>query len=160
MSRVWPLVILAVSLGGCVSDRQKDALADKPKHVRNATLFSDMSALPLKTAELHFRNEDYGLAEQHYRRAVEMNPNNQQAWIGLAACYDRLRRFDLAARAYGVIIKQFGYSVTIHNNYGYHHYLKGDWKKARKHFEAAYDLDPENPHIMNNLKLINRPKPS
>ena len=158
VSRVWPLVILAVSLGGCVSDRQTDAFNEQPKKVRKASLFADMSAEPLKKAELYYRNEDYGLAEQNFRLAVEANPRNQRAWIGLAASYDRLRRFDLAERAYGVIIKQFGYSVRVHNNLGYHYYLRGDWKKARKQFEAAYDLEPNNPLILNNLKLINRPR--
>jgi hypothetical protein len=40
------------------------------------------------------------LAEQHYRRAVEATHQNGSAWIGPAASYDRLGRFDLADFAY------------------------------------------------------------
>src|SRR3954462_9357011 len=47
----------------------------------------------------HFIAGDYGLAEQAYRRAVEVTPQNGQAWLGLASSYDRIGRYDLAARA-------------------------------------------------------------
>jgi Flp pilus assembly protein TadD len=43
------------------------------------------------------RASNYGLAEKHFRRAVETHPRDAEG-IGLAASYDRLRRFDLAAR--------------------------------------------------------------
>jgi tetratricopeptide (TPR) repeat protein len=40
----------------------------------------------------HLLRGNYGLAEQHYRRAVEATHQNGSAWIGLAAAYDRLGR--------------------------------------------------------------------
>jgi Flp pilus assembly protein TadD len=54
----------------------------------------------------HLVRGDYGLAEQYYRRAVEATRQNGSAWIGLAAAYDRLGRFDLADLAYWHAIRQ------------------------------------------------------
>jgi tetratricopeptide (TPR) repeat protein len=49
---------------------------------------------------VHLTPGNYGLAERYYRRAVEATHQNDSAWIGLAASYDRLGRFDLADLAY------------------------------------------------------------
>src|SRR5262249_58909405 len=46
----------------------------------------------------YFRDGKFSLAERHFRRAVELHPRDLESWIGLAACYDRQRRFDLADR--------------------------------------------------------------
>jgi Flp pilus assembly protein TadD len=55
----------------------------------------------LSLGKKYFRTINCGLAEKHFRAAVEKHPRDAEAWIGLAASYDRLRRFDLADRAYG-----------------------------------------------------------
>ena len=47
----------------------------------------------------HFRATNYGLAELHFRRAVEAT-GDAEAWLGLGATYDQLKRFELADRAY------------------------------------------------------------
>lgn len=108
----------------------------------------------LAQGRLHFANGDYGLAEQHFRRAVEFAPNNAKAWVGLAASYDRLRRFKLASRAYRRAIKLAGKTPTIRNNLGYSYMLRGDFARARKELQAAYRESPDNPVIRNNLMLL------
>ena len=54
----------------------------------------------LNLGKKHYRANNFGLAEKHFRLAVEKHPRDAEAWLGLAASYDRLRRFDLADRAY------------------------------------------------------------
>ena len=54
----------------------------------------------LSIAKKYFRQGSYGLAERHFRKAVELHPRDAESWVGLAASYDRLKRFDLADRAY------------------------------------------------------------
>ena len=76
-------------------------------------------------------------------------------WIGLAASYDRLRRFDLADRAYGQAIKLVGETVQLLNNQGYSYMLRGDLQRARQKFHKAYELNPGNPTILNNIELLN-----
>jgi len=110
---------------------------------------------PLRLAMEYFTRGQYGIAQRYYRDAVEKAPKDVTAWIGLAASYDRLRRFDLADQAYTQAIKLTGETVYILNNQGYSYMLRGDLTRARLKFQKAYELDPTNPTIINNLQLLN-----
>ena len=44
----------------------------------------------LSLAKQYYRQGNYGLAERYFRRAVESGPRDAEAWLGLAASYDRL----------------------------------------------------------------------
>ena len=83
---------------------------------------------PLHLAIEHFNRGHYGLAEHYFQDAVEKAPKDITAWIGLAASYDRLGRFDLADRAYHSAIRLEGETVQILNNEGYSYLLRGELK--------------------------------
>jgi Flp pilus assembly protein TadD len=108
----------------------------------------------------HFRESNYGLAEQHFRRAAEKAPGprerDAEAWLGLAASYDRLRRFDLADRAYKQAINLVGPTAEVLNNQGFSYMMRGDYRRARGKLLAAYEQDPNNPYIQNNLALLDK----
>jgi tetratricopeptide (TPR) repeat protein len=110
---------------------------------------------PVRMGIEQFGRGNYGLSERYFRDAVEKAPKDATAWIGLAASYDRLRRFDLADRAYGQAIKLVGETVQLLNNQGYSYMLRGDLQRARQKFYKAYELNPGNPTILNNLELLN-----
>jgi len=110
----------------------------------------------LSLGKKHYRQNSFGLAEQHFRRAVEKGPKSLEAWIGLAASYDKLRRFDLADRAYAQAIKLAGPTPEILNNQGYSYLLRGDRRKARATLLQAQAKDPGNPYIRNNLELLDQ----
>ena len=110
---------------------------------------------PLKLGLEYFKKGSYGLAQRYFRDAVEKAPEDAEAWIGLAASYDRLRRFDLADQAYATAIKLTGETVQILNDRGYSYLLRGDLGKARAKFLRAYQLDPTNPTVVNNIALLN-----
>jgi len=145
---------MALALAGC------ETLAIEPVPT-TATVQAPMDAKyypsdePLKLGMEHFGRGDYGLAERYFRDAVEKAPRDVTAWVGLAASYDRLRRFDLADQAYSHAIKLRGPTVHILNNQGYSMMLRGNLKEARRKFLKAYELDPGNPTIANNLELLN-----
>lgn len=101
-----------------------------------------------------FRLQNYGLAESHFRTAVERMPGNLEAWLGLAAAYDQLRRFDLADRAYQSAARIGGQTPEFLNNRGYSYLLRGDVGKARRDLNAARAKDPANPSIQQNLRLL------
>ena len=109
----------------------------------------------LGRAKKYFREGGFGLAEKHYRKAVELHPRDAEAWVGLAASYDRLRRFELADRAYRHAIKLIGATPEILNNQGYSYMLRGDYRRARTTLLAAARKDPASPYIKNNLGLLN-----
>jgi Flp pilus assembly protein TadD len=108
----------------------------------------------LNQGKKYFRAGNYGMAERYFRRAVELHPRDAEAWIGLAAAYDRLRRFDLADRAYGQAIAIVGPTVEILNNQGYSYMLRGDTKRARDTLMTAQRKEPGNRFVQNNLQLL------
>jgi tetratricopeptide (TPR) repeat protein len=114
----------------------------------------------LSLGKRHFREGNFGLAERYFRRAAEQAPGDAnrdaEAWLGLAATYDRLRRFELADRGYAQALKILGPTPEVLNNLGYSYLLRGDYRRARIKLAAARDLDPTNPYIQNNLDLLDR----
>jgi Tfp pilus assembly protein PilF len=110
----------------------------------------------LNQGKRQFRAANYGIAERHFRRAVETHPRDAEAWVGLAASYDRLKRFELADRAYRGAIGVIGETPEILNNQGYSYILRGDYARARETLLAAQARDPKNPYIQNNLALLEK----
>jgi Flp pilus assembly protein TadD len=110
---------------------------------------------PLRLALEHFNRGHFGIAERYFRDAVEKAPRDVTAWVGLAATYDRIGRFDLADRAYRSAVRLAGETIEILNNEGYSYMLRGDYPAARKKFLKAYAREPNNPTVLNNLKLLN-----
>lgn len=110
----------------------------------------------LQKAKAYYRNGNYGLAERYYRQSIEERPNNAEAWLGLAASYDRLKRFDHADRAYDQLIQIAGHTPTVLNNLAYHQMLKGDYKTAHQTLKKAAEMSPGNPYVRNNMELLKR----
>ena len=108
----------------------------------------------LNLGKKHYRANNFGLAEKHFRLAVEKHPRDAEAWLGLAASYDRLRRFDLADRAYAQATGILGPTVEILNNQGYSYMLRGDYKRAHETLRAAQRKDPNNKYVQNNIRLL------
>jgi hypothetical protein len=103
----------------------------------------------------YFRSNNFGLAEQKFRSAVEKHPNDAEAWIGLAASYDRLRRFDLADRAYAQVLRLIGPTAEVLNDEGFSFMLRGDYARAHKLLDQAQAKDPANPYVQANMQLLN-----
>lgn len=120
----------------------------------------DLDAAPLASDELsRLGRQDLsagnsGLAEEHFRTAVEKNRNDYMAWVGLAAAYDNLKRFDLADRAYAEAIRLKGENFWIMNNIGYSYFLRGDRPRALAELERAAALSPNNPVVLNNIRMV------
>ena len=110
---------------------------------------------PVRMGLEQYNRGNYGLSQRYFKDAVEKAPKDVTAWIGLAASYDRLRRFDLADQAYSQAIRLGGVTVQILNDQGYSLMLRGNLTAARRKFEQAYSLDPGNLVIANNLELLN-----
>lgn len=108
----------------------------------------------VEIGQRYYRHGQYGLAEQSFRQAVEQDHNNAEAWLGLAASYDRLRRFDRARQAYDILVKLVGRTPIVLNNLGYHYFLSGDRVRARETLITALRADPDNEQIRDNLALV------
>lgn len=112
----------------------------------------DVSFVSLGKQE--YRASKFDAAAKHFSRAAERNPRDSEAWLGLAASYDRLRQFELADSAYDQAIGIDGQTAEILNNQGYSYLLRGDLTRARAKLTAAQRKEPGNKYVANNLALL------
>lgn len=151
--------VAAISLAGCDSNLNvtspPEFTAPTPTVQDPADVKYYPSDQPLKLAMEYFDRGNYGLAQRYFQDATEKSPNDATAWVGLAASYDRIGRFDLADRAYAQAVHLVGETTDILNNEGYSYMLRGDLVHARAKFLKAYEREPNNPTIINNIKLLN-----
>jgi Flp pilus assembly protein TadD len=146
---------LSCHVGACASVTDQEISAEMAGGITDTSSFGSLpEAVWVQKAKQNYRDGNYGLAERYYRQAIEEQPRNVEAWLGLAASYDRLKRFDLADKAYDAVIRLVGRTPTVLNNLAFHEMLKGDLGTARRHLEAADQADPGNPHVRSNMKLL------
>jgi Flp pilus assembly protein TadD len=117
---------------------------------------TDISAADLRAGKQQFNDGNYGLAEKHFRKAVELRADNAEAWMGLAASYDELGRFDFADRAYEQLLKLAGRRPEIVNNMGYSQYLRGNSEEARKLLLEAQATIADKTIVDANLALLKK----
>jgi tetratricopeptide (TPR) repeat protein len=127
-----------------------------PPGIADPGLLGDDPKDDLNLGKKQYQAGNFGLAERYFRRATELHPRDAEAWVGLAAAYDRLRRFDLADRAYREATAILGPTAEILNNRGYSYMLRGDYAHARETLLAAAAKDPKNPYVRNNLELLEK----
>lgn len=114
----------------------------------------DISTADLNAGKAQFNDGNYGLAERHFRKAVELRASNADAWMGLAAAYDQLGRFDFADRAYDQLLNIAGRRPQIVNNMGYSQYLRGNKKEAKKLLMEARKGMTDTTVVDANLELL------
>jgi Flp pilus assembly protein TadD len=155
--KLLAFAILAIGMSGCQAIEGSDGTEELTAGISDTSSFGSTPELVwIEKAKANFKNGDYGLAERYYRRAIEERHNNAEAWLGLAASYDRLKRFDLAERAYDQLVQLAGNTPTVLNNLAYHHMLRGDFKAARLTLQKASDKAPNNPYVKKNMELLER----
>jgi Flp pilus assembly protein TadD len=142
---------LALLTGACSTF---PGLEDDVAATSTAPVAPDLAKDDLGLGKMHFARGHYGLAEMHFRRAVETAPRQAEAWLGLAASYDQLKRWDMADRAYGQALKITGPTTALLNNRGYSYLLRGDFKRASQDLSAAAAQEPENEQIQLNLQAL------
>ena len=148
------LIVLPLVLAGCqtAADANHARVAPGPDPLMAGGV--DPSANELERGKHQFAEGNYGLAEQHFRQVVAIKSNSGEGWLGLAASYDRLRRFDLADKAYDEVVRIEGRKARVLNNMGYSQYLRGDYKTARKLYMEALSITPDDTVIRTNLALL------
>lgn len=164
---LWPRVLSLLASGmlagwlvGCAAPMEMTPFGQIDNTSTSSTVQEPLEAKyypsgePYRLGVEHFNRGQYGLAERYFRDAVEKSPKDSASWIGLAGSYDRLGSFDLADRAYSAAVKLEGETTRILNNLGYSYLLRGNLAAARSKFLEARAREPDNPMILNNLKLL------
>lgn len=141
------VLLVAWALAGCRTEVVRDAPAAP-------ALAVPAENEPADLGRSHLAQGDFGLAQRQFQDAVEKNPDDGPSWLGLAAAYDRLGRFELADRAYRQAVRIEGHTLEVLNNLGYSHLLRRDRRGAMSYFRRALRLSPGNPVILNNIRLL------
>ncbi len=149
-------IVAFVVLGGLALSGCQTAAIDTTETTSIAAARPLPGANDLSSGKTHFRDANYGLAEKHFRKAVELNAGNAEGWMGLAASYDQLGRFDFADRAYGQALKLAGRKPQLVNNMGYSYMLRGDPKKARELLMEARRGMADTTLVDANLALLDK----
>ncbi|WP_306643781.1 tetratricopeptide repeat protein [Sanyastnella coralliicola] len=160
------------------SDREKEALETlkeaRMKFPRNKNLI-------LEELNIYLRNEQYDLAEENLRLAIEADPKNEVLHFSQGAVNDKLGNIEVAEKAYLNAIEIKPDYVDARYNLGALYYNIGAemineaneipptqvkryeakvaeakelFAKAQPHFEEAHKLDPEDLATMESLKNI------
>lgn len=153
-SRFALVALVALFSSGCMLSDGEEPGASVTSDLNGSSSGSGPEQVWLEKGKTAYKNGDFGLAERYYRQAIEERHQNAEAWLGLAASYDQLKRFDHADRAYEVLVKISGYTPTVLNNLAYHQMLRGDFEAARRSLQAAAKADPNNPYVKNNMNLL------
>ncbi len=144
--------VIAVLLSGCSQHQGLGGVEATPV----GSIKRQAEQTNLQIAKAHFRRQAYGLAEKHFRLAVEEDRKNAEAWLGLAASYDHVKRFDLADRAYDELRALTGDNVVVFNNLGYSYTLRGNYAKAGTMLARAQRLSPDDEQVLENVDFLNR----
>jgi len=112
------------------------------------------AASALAEARAQFRANNFGYSAAYYKKYTEISPQSSQGYVGLAASYDRLGRFDLADRVYASLRRIGGETAQYYNNVGYSYLMRGSLQTALANFRKAAALDPDNITISNNIQLL------
>jgi Flp pilus assembly protein TadD len=92
-------------------------------------------------------------ASQALERAVELDPRTPSARGALAVSYELLGRTEEAERAAAEAWQEEPEGAYWANNLGVLQLARGDWSAAEVSFQAAIELDPQDPAPRNNLGL-------
>lgn len=122
----------------------------------HTSLKGDKSKAFLAAGKEHFANQNFGLAEKNFRKAVEVRSDNASAWLGLAASLDQLGRFEFSDRAYKQLVQMKNNNARVLNNMGYSFLLRGDYQKARNLLNRAQQLDPTLEEVQGNIHLLEK----
>jgi Tfp pilus assembly protein PilF len=154
--RAATAAVIAIGLAGCQPTVTPTPVPDAVTGQNPGDVKYYPSDEPVKLGMQRFYEGNFGLSQQYFQDAVEKTPKDATAWVGLAASYDRLGRFDLADGSYAHAVKLVGSTPNILNDEGYSYMLRGELNKARAKFEAALRVDPGNATATNNLALLNQ----
>jgi Flp pilus assembly protein TadD len=155
----FALALVVAPLAGCSTAgfSEPSAFGSGPAPTASAgipNLGDPVAEQALADARTHFRDSDFGDSAALYQKVVELSPKDPEGYVGLAASYDRLGRFDLSDRAYAALYKLTGGTAQYYNNLGYSYLLRGNLSAALGSFRSAQALDPTNLVVANNLQIL------
>jgi tetratricopeptide (TPR) repeat protein len=100
---------------------------------------------------LYQEKGQYQDAAQQYRRAVDLDPANDDGYLGLASTYERLHDSRRAEETYLRAVNLQPHNATAHNWLGMFYIKQLQYDKAEAAFRQALEFAPDDPRLHSNL---------
>jgi tetratricopeptide (TPR) repeat protein len=144
---------LALVVGLNVRDKKYDAALkaceDHKAKVNDSP--PSLSLIEYLEGNVFLAKNDIKAAQDRFKKAIEIEPNNPAAYVALAQIYAKEKRFDEAITEYeGVIAKNPKY-LAGYMAVGTIYDLKGDAKKAETYYRKALEIKKDFGPAANNL---------
>jgi Flp pilus assembly protein TadD len=98
--------------------------------------------------------KDVGGAEAAMQKAVDLNPNNVNAFLALAQLHARRGAADQAIGDYQLAMQKNPRDVRLHLALGSLQEDRGNWQQAQSLYEQALQIKPDDPAVTNNLAYL------
>lgn len=138
-----------------------ERLAIKPKVIPAQDQTSLSGKMPtigadvyVQGARMHEARGNFDQAQQQYQKAIEADPKNVTAFIGLARLHDRQRNFAEAERTYRQAAKLEPKNAMVWNDLGLCYARQKKLTDATKMIDYAVKLQPQNKMYRNNLATV------
>jgi len=147
-------VVVAMSVSGC-------AWSDGVLSPAQPGTETQQPADQYGAGKAYFAQGQYGFALESFRAALRQSPDSTRNLNGVAACYDRMLRFDLADRYYEQALALDPNSEQTLNNLGYSNYRRyeegygGEYlASAKDYLDRARSLAQGNTVIADNIARV------
>ena len=101
----------------------------------------------------HYKKGQYDQAIVFYNKAVEINPEYDQAYFGRGLVYQSKKELDLALSDYSKAIEMNPNYSEAYNNRGSIYWNKGNQNQAFSDYDKAIELNPQNAQAYSNRGL-------
>jgi Flp pilus assembly protein TadD len=132
--KVISALLLSVALSSCGKSKIEVRAMPAPEDMRTVNE-------ALAKGRMLFERDEFALAADAFRKAVRQDPDNADAYNGLAASYDNLGRFDLSRRYYELALARSPEDGRILRNFARSMLGQGNKLAARRLFAEAAALD-------------------
>lgn len=124
----------------CETHRKK--VADSP---------ASLALIEYLEGNIHLAKKDSKAAQERFKKAIEIEPNNPAAYVALAGIYAREKRFDEAIKEYETIIAKNPNFLAGYMAVGTIYDQKGDGRKAETYYRKALEIKKDFGPAANNL---------
>src|SRR5215472_631881 len=101
----------------------------------------------LKAAISEQQRGDYAACIHHYRKFLELDPEDVEAKVNLGAALVHVGQFDEGIAMYRSALPSLSDKNPVLLNLGLAYYKKGDFARAQEQFEAVHKAEPRDPRI-------------
>ena len=115
------------------------------------------AAAHINLGTLYYNRQDFGLAEKHYRNAIEADSRYALAYFDLGNVLDETGRVQEAVQTYKIAIQLAPTYADAHYNLALAFEKLREPRKALKHWQAYIKLDSSGPwsvHAKSQIKRI------